>query len=180
MPTYIITGANRGLGLEFVRQLSSDKSNTVIAAVRSLKGDLDDLRRLASQAEAKVQILECNTSDINSIHAFGDQVKEALGGKQIDYLLNNAGINATPEQTSLDITAESLREHIDVNVTGPAETLKTLLPYLGKGSVVLNMTSGLGSCGKKMYALPDWRWTREMHTYRLCLLQTEMHHICNL
>ncbi|KAK4935513.1 hypothetical protein LTR10_023424 [Elasticomyces elasticus] len=150
MPTYVITGANRGLGVEFVRQLSSNSSNTVIAAVRSLQGDLDDLKKLSSQVQAKVHVLECNTGDIKSIHKFGEDVKQVLGGKQIDYLLNNAGINSTPDQTSLDITAESLREHIDVNVAGPAETVKTLLPQLGKGSVVMNMTSGLGSCGKKL------------------------------
>ena len=150
MPTYVITGANRGLGIEFVRQLSSNSSNTVIAAVRSLQGDLDDLQKLSYKVEAKVHILECNTGDIKSIHKFGEDVKEASGAKQIDYLLNNAGINSTPDQTSLDITVESLREHIDVNVAGPAETLKTLLPQLSKGSVVMNMTSGLGSCGKKL------------------------------
>ncbi|KIW89455.1 uncharacterized protein Z519_09611 [Cladophialophora bantiana CBS 173.52] len=150
MPTYVLTGANRGLGLEFVRQLSSDGSDTVIAAVRSLQGELDELKQLASKAAGKVHILECNTADLKSIHAFGDAVKEPLAGKQIDYLLNNAGINATSEQTSLDMTADSLRNHIDVNVMGPAETVKVLLPYLGKGSVVMNMTSGLGSCGKKI------------------------------
>jgi len=148
MPTYVLTGANRGLGLEFVRQISQDSSNTVIAAVRSLHGELNDLKQLASKASGKVHILECNTGDLKSIHAFGDAIKEPLAGKQIDYLFNNAGINATPEQTSLDMTADSLRNHIDINVMGPAETLKVLLPYLGKGSVVLNMTSGLGSCGK--------------------------------
>lgn len=150
MPTYVLTGANRGLGLEFTRQISSDSSNIIIAAVRSLQGELDDLKQLAAKASGKIHILECNTGDLKSIHSFGNAIKEPLDGKQIDYLLNNAGINATPQQTSLDITAESLREHIDINVMGPAETVKVLLPYLGKGSIVLNMTSGLGSCGKKL------------------------------
>ncbi|KAJ9603667.1 hypothetical protein H2200_011853 [Cladophialophora chaetospira] len=150
MPTYVITGANRGLGIEFVRQITQDSSNTVIAAVRSLQGELDDLKQLASKTSGKIHILECNTGDLKSIHSFGDAIKKPLDGKKIDYLLNNAGINATSEQTSLDITAESLRNHIDINVMGPAETVKVLLPYLGKGSVVLNMTSGLGSCGKKL------------------------------
>ncbi|EXJ60177.1 hypothetical protein A1O7_04329 [Cladophialophora yegresii CBS 114405] len=145
MPVYVVTGANRGLGLEFVRQITQDSSNTVIAAVRSLQGELDDLKDLASKAAGKVHVLECNTGDIGSIHAFGDAIKGPLGGQQIDYLLNNAGINATAEQTSLDMTPESLRQHIDINVMGPAETVKVLLPYLGKGSIVLNMTSGLGS-----------------------------------
>ncbi|ETI24997.1 hypothetical protein G647_04367 [Cladophialophora carrionii CBS 160.54] len=150
MPVYVVTGANRGLGLEFVRQISQDSSNTIIAAVRSLQGELDDLKHLASKAAGKVHILECNTGDIDSIHAFGDAIKGPLAGQQIDYLLNNAGINATAQQTSLDMTPESLRQHIDVNVMGPAETVKVLLPSLGKGTVVLNMTSGLGSCGKKL------------------------------
>jgi len=150
MPVYVLTGANRGLGLEFVRQISQSSSNTIIAAVRSLSNDLTDLKQLISNSSAKVHILECNTSSLDSIHAFSKSIKEPLGDAKIDYLLNNAGINATPEQTSLDITPEALREHIDINVMGPAETLKVLLPYLGKGSVVLNMTSGLGSCGKKM------------------------------
>ncbi|OCT53028.1 C-signal protein [Cladophialophora carrionii] len=153
MPVYVVTGANRGLGLEFVRQISQDSSNTVIAAVRSLQGELDDLKHLAARAAGKkVHILECDTGDMDSIHAFGDAIKGPLSaGQQIDYLLNNAGINATAQQTSLDMTPESLRQHIDVNVMGPAETVKVLLPSLGKGSVVLNMTSGLGSCGKKLY-----------------------------
>jgi NAD(P)-dependent dehydrogenase (short-subunit alcohol dehydrogenase family) len=153
MPVYIVTGANRGLGLEFVRQITNTNTNTVIAAVRSLQGDLDDLKHLASNAPGRVHILECNTGSIESIHAFGDAVRQTLGGadKQIDYLFNNAGINATSEQTSLDMTADSLRQHIDINVMGPAETVKVLAPNLGAGSVVLNMTSGLGSCGKKLY-----------------------------
>ena len=150
MPTYVLTGANRGLGLEFARQITQDGSNTLIAAVRSLQGELDDLKQLASKASGKIHILECNTADLKSIHSFGNAIKEPLGGNQIDYLLNNAGINATPQQTSLDMTAESLREHVDINVMGPAETVKVLLPYLGKGSIILNMTSGLGSCGKKL------------------------------
>ncbi|OAP65466.1 hypothetical protein AYL99_01438 [Fonsecaea erecta] len=154
MPTYVLTGANRGLGLEFVRQLSSDGANTVIAAVRSLThGELDDLKQLATGAPGTVHILECDTSDAASIHRFGKAVEETLDhgkSKKIDYLLNNAGINATPDQTSLTMTADSLQHHINVNVFGPAETVKVLHGMMGPGSVVMNMTSGLGSCGKKL------------------------------
>jgi len=151
MPTYAITGSNRGLGLEFVRQLSSDSSNTIVAAVRSLSGELDDLKALAKDSAATMHILECNTGDVQSIQSFGSQLAKTLGSDgKLDYLLNNAGINATAEQDALSMTAESLREHMAVNVVGPAETLKACLPLLHDGSTVFNMSSGLGSCGLKL------------------------------
>jgi NAD(P)-dependent dehydrogenase (short-subunit alcohol dehydrogenase family) len=146
--TYAITGANRGLGLEFVRQLCTNNANTIIGGVRSLKGDLSDLEALASKSR-NIHILECDTSSPSSIAAFGKGVAKTLGpDTQLDYLINNAGINAVPEQTALKLNEKDVQEHIAVNVLGPAKTVEALLPHLGSGSVVMNMTSGLGSCGK--------------------------------
>jgi NAD(P)-dependent dehydrogenase (short-subunit alcohol dehydrogenase family) len=48
MPIFVITGANRGLGLEFIRQLSADSSNTILAATRALSRDLGSLESLKS------------------------------------------------------------------------------------------------------------------------------------
>jgi len=64
---------------------------------------------------------------------------------QIDYLLNNAGINSVPNQPALSLTLEDLQEQITTNVLGPAKTVEVLQQYLHDGSVVTNMTSGLGS-----------------------------------
>lgn len=152
--TYAITGANRGLGLEFVRQLSTS-NNTIIAAVRSLSGELADLDALRSQVQSStsttIHILECDTSSPSSIASFGTAVTKTLGNEdaKLDYLINNAGINSTPEQMALDINAADLQTHINVNVLGPAKTVEAVLPHLQDGSVVVNMTSGLGSCGKQ-------------------------------
>jgi NAD(P)-dependent dehydrogenase (short-subunit alcohol dehydrogenase family) len=138
MPVYAITGANRGLGLEFVRQLLSDSSNTVIGAVRSLENDLSELKAL--DKDGHLHILECDTSSSASISKFADGVAKILGkNQQIHYLLNNAGINAVPDQTSLDLTETDLQQHISVNVFGPAKTVQVLLPHLQKGSVIMNM-----------------------------------------
>jgi len=145
MPVYVITGANRGLGLEFVRQLSADSSNTILAATRSLSRDLSALESLKSN-NATLFILECDTGSQVSITAFSKQVSSVLGGteKKIDYLLNNAGINANSKQTSLTLTPDALSEHINVNVMGPAKIVQLLESHLQSGSVVMNMTSGLG------------------------------------
>jgi NAD(P)-dependent dehydrogenase (short-subunit alcohol dehydrogenase family) len=145
--TYAITGANRGLGLEFVRQLSGNPSNTIIAGVRSLTGELADLQALASKSR-NIHVLECDTASLPSIARFGEEVSKTLGqNTQLHYLLNNAGINAVPNQTALNVNEKDVQEHISVNVMGPAKTVEALLPHLAKGSVIVNMSSGLGSCG---------------------------------
>jgi len=149
MPTYIITGANRGLGLEFVRQLSL--SNTIIAGVRSLSADLSDLKALQKPLPQNIHILECDTSSITSIAEFVKQIPSVLGeGAKIDYLFNNAGINSVSHETSLSMTQEGIFNDINVNVLGPAKMVEFLfkVKLLGKGSIVMNMTSGLGSVAR--------------------------------
>lgn len=144
MGVWVITGANRGLGLEFVTQLSRDGSNTIIATSRSMSREsLSALEAL--DIKFNLNILECDTSSQGSIESFGKQVTTLLDAGKIDFLLNNAGINAQPQLTSLTLTPEALTEHVIVNVMGPAKTVQVLERHLQPGSVVMNMTSGLGS-----------------------------------
>lgn len=138
MPIYAITGVNRGLGLEFVRQLLPDSSNLVIGAVRSLDNELSEVRALGT--DERLHILECDTSSPASIAKFGEAVSKILGKDgQIHYLFNSAGINGVPDQTSLDLNGDDLQQHISINVLGPAMTVQVLLPHLQKGSVIMNM-----------------------------------------
>ncbi|ORX94639.1 hypothetical protein BCR34DRAFT_220185 [Clohesyomyces aquaticus] len=145
MPTYFLTGANRGIGLEFVRQLAKDKSNNIIAGVRSKKGEIEELKELASNGN--VHIIECDVSSADSISSLNFRVAEILSksGDNLNYLFNVAGINATSSDTSLSIDPKSLHNHMDINVLGPAKIVETLQQYLARGAVVMNMTSGLGS-----------------------------------
>lgn len=146
MPTYFLTGANRGIGLEFARQLSASPRNHIIAAVRSLKNDHSELTALATRFR-NVHIIECDVSNTDSIASLSFRVAEILTktGESFNYILNVAGINATSSDTSLSIDAASLQRHMDVNVLGPAKIVETLRPYLARGAVVVNLTSGLAS-----------------------------------
>jgi NAD(P)-dependent dehydrogenase (short-subunit alcohol dehydrogenase family) len=145
MPSWVITGANRGLGLEFVTQLSANTSNSIIAGVRSLSSDLSSLASLQNKTK-NIHVLQCDTSSVPSIAAFAESVASILGkDRRIDYLLNNAGIDSVPDETSLNLTAEGLRDQFTVNVLGPAKTTELLLPQLHRGSKVMNMTSLLSS-----------------------------------
>ncbi|KAL2158709.1 hypothetical protein VTH06DRAFT_4191 [Thermothelomyces fergusii] len=146
MPVYCITGTNRGLGLEMVRQLAQSSDNTIIAGVRSLATtDLSDLRAAASPS---THIVECDTGNPGSIRGFAKAARLALGeGGQIDYLINNAAVNLASHQSSLGLGPDELQTQVAVNVLGPAKTVELLLDagLLAPGVRVLNLTSGLAS-----------------------------------
>ena len=130
--TYLITGSNRGIGLEYCRQLK-EQGHQVIAVCRSPSEDLQDL---GVQIEADV--------DLTSDTAVEDLVKR-LNGKRIDVLINNAGI---VERISLDnLDFESIRRQFEVNAIAPLRFTSALLPNLTSGSKVILMTSRMGSIG---------------------------------
>ena len=144
MPTYVLTGANRGLGLEFSRQISSSPSNTLFAGVRSLQNDLKDLEAL--NTNKNIHILPCDVSSLDSIASFASSVSSKLGqdGK-VDYILNNAGMNSIPNVSALEPKEADFLLEMRVNVLAPQALTAGLVSHLQKGSVVMNMTSGLAS-----------------------------------
>ncbi|KKY37399.1 putative short chain dehydrogenase reductase sdr [Diaporthe ampelina] len=145
--TYCITGTNRGLGLEFVRQLAATRSNTIIATVRDASTDVTDLKSVASPS---THVLVCDTSSPDSIASFAPEAASLLAGRKIDFVLHVAGVNSHSEQTSLTVTADALHTNLQVNVFGLARTTQVLLSSgaLSPDVRVLNMTSGLGSLAK--------------------------------
>jgi NAD(P)-dependent dehydrogenase (short-subunit alcohol dehydrogenase family) len=153
MPLYIITGANRGIGLEFVRQLVTTPNATVIATTRSTSTDDSDLKQIkASQDGSSLHILHCETSNTESIASFASSAIPLIksNGGKVDLLINNAGINATSSDNALTFLdhPSSLTNHMNTNVLGPMSITKHFLAYLSQGSVVFNLTSGLGSLGR--------------------------------
>lgn len=145
MATYFLTGANRGIGLEFVRQLAAKPSNTIIAGVRSKSADLSDLEAL--NTHSNVHIVECDVSSLDSLSGLSFRVAEILtkSGSNLDFLFNVAGINATSSDTSLTLDPKSLQEHMQTNVLGPAKIVESLQRYMARGATVMNVSSGLGS-----------------------------------
>ncbi|MCX5948719.1 MAG: SDR family oxidoreductase [Cyanobacteria bacterium] len=130
MATYLITGANRGIGYEYCRQLQ-ERGETVIAACRTPS---ELLEALGVRIEAGVDITSDET--VNNL-------VQRLGGLAIDVLINNAGILETTNLVNLDI--ESVRRQFEVNAIGPLRLTRALLPNLHPGSKVILMTSRMGS-----------------------------------
>ena len=130
MATYLITGANRGIGLEYCRQLKQ-RGDEAIAVCRSASNELVDL---------DVKII----SDIDiTVDASVDDLMTQLDGKAIDVLINNAGI--LKRITLEDLDFDSIRQQFEVNALGALQVTKALLPNLKAGSKVIMMTSRMGS-----------------------------------
>lgn len=135
----LVTGASRGLGLEFVRQFAA-RGDQVIAACRN-PGAAGELRTLGVRAAA------LDVADPVSIKSFVAD----LGGEPVDLLVNNAGISGEDSRVGA-LTLEGLRRVFDTNAFGPALLTQALLPNLVKSrrKLVLNITSTLGSIGAGM------------------------------
>ena len=130
MATYLVTGANRGIGYEYCKQLK-DRGDEVIAVCRHSSDELD---KLGIQVETGIDI-----SDESSIQSL---VKK-LSDKTIDVLINNAGIYRQSNLSELNI--DGIREQFEVNTIGPLRLTQALLPNLKRGSKIAIMTSRMGS-----------------------------------
>lgn len=127
--TYLITGATRGIGLEFARQLSEDPENKVIASARNLNraGKLEELADL----KKNLFIVELEVGNPESTDKLAKQLFKIDSG--IDVFIHNAGI-ALPESAGLTINIgrEVWLEQYKVNVLGPIEVFKAVYPLLIK------------------------------------------------
>ena len=130
MNKVLVTGANRGIGLELCRQLTL-RGDEVVAVCRKAS---DPLRSLSLRI---VDGVDVNDSDsVNTLSA-------TLAGMKLDWLINNAGILSVESLDSLDFDA--MERQFKVNSLGPLRVTAALLPNLGTGSKVGIITSRMGS-----------------------------------
>jgi NAD(P)-dependent dehydrogenase (short-subunit alcohol dehydrogenase family) len=143
MTRSVVTGANRGIGLEFVRQLLA-RGDTVEAAVRAPER-ADELRALEKSAHGRLHIHGCDVASDASVAA----LSRALGGEPVDLLVNNAGTYGGKRQSVGDMDFADAVATFESNALGPLRVTLALLPNLrkGKGRKVVHLTSGMGSIG---------------------------------
>lgn len=141
MSTFLITGANRGLGLEMTRQASA-KGHHVIAATRRA-ADAPELSALAAASGGKVEIVPLEVTDADSVAALA----KTLAGRPIDVLVNNAGVRI-PDCSPLDISFDDVERALEINTIAPLRVTKALVPNLAaakSGAKVFTISSLLGS-----------------------------------
>jgi len=128
----LITGANRGIGLELCRQLAA-RGDDVIAVCRNSNDALGALN---------VRVIEgVDVGSTGSVKLLRDQ----LDDERVDWLINNAGVLSVESLDSLDF--EAMVQQFKINALGPLRVTSTLLPNLSQDARVGIITSRMGSIG---------------------------------
>jgi NAD(P)-dependent dehydrogenase (short-subunit alcohol dehydrogenase family) len=141
MLSALITGANRGLGLEFARQYVADGWQ-VYAACRD-PASASKQHRLAEGSDEKLRILAMDVTDPATIRAAATQ----LDGQAIDLLLNNAGIIGPRGQTIGNIDYEAWANVFAINTMGPMRVSEGFVEHVADSDrkLIVTLTSGMGS-----------------------------------
>jgi len=148
MPTVLITGANRGLGLEFARQYSADGWN-VIGTARQ-PGDAAELKEIE-----RVHVEQLEMRDLEAVTSFGSRV-----GERLDLLIANAG-TWKPEQATTAENGRSWAEMLTSNTIAPYLLAKAVLERVAaaRGKMVA-ISSGLGSIAESSGGYVPYRTSK--------------------
>lgn len=162
MKKVLITGANKGIGLELARQLSQ-KGYYVFIGSRNLKSGLDAVELLTSEGLVNIEAIQLDVTDQESINA----ARNEIGNKtdMLDILINNAGINGIEFQgdiplmhTALGTGVDKFKEVYDVNVFGVIRTTQAFIDLLQKSATprIVNVSSSQGSL--TLHSDPEYKY----------------------
>jgi len=147
----LITGANKGIGLETARQLAGLGYQVLLGARKEAEG------RAAAESIG-VQFVHLDMSDPATFRAAADKIAAEYG--RLDVLVNNAGIGPDNGLKPSESPMAMIRETFETNVFAVVELTQVLLPLLRKSDAgrVVNLSSILGSLTMNSdYAAPVWR-----------------------
>ena len=130
MATFLVTGANRGIGLEYCRQLKA-RGDDVVAVCRQVS---DELEGLGVRAEAGLEL-----SDSQAI----DDLVQRLDGVPLDGVILNAGV--LQSMGLMDLDPAGIRRQFEVNALAPLLLARALVDQMPSGAKLVLMTSRMGS-----------------------------------
>lgn len=138
--TVLITGANKGLGLELVNLLSlRDPATTIFLGTRSIQNGKEALAKLKARGNpcTKVKVLRCDVTDSGSIADAVSLIKKDYGGC-LHTIYNNAGVAQVSDH-------QSVRDLFAVNYTGVQSVVRALTPLIPRGGHNVIVTSEVGA-----------------------------------
>ena len=131
----IVTGANGGMGYEEAKEALLQGYHTVMACYCPSKSEARRQQMIEETGLSDVEIIGLDLSNLQSVRDFADKIKAKFD--HIDVLMNNAG----PLETGYHTTVDGLERTVSVNYVGPYLLTRLLIPLMGKGSRIVNMSS---------------------------------------
>jgi NAD(P)-dependent dehydrogenase (short-subunit alcohol dehydrogenase family) len=151
----VVTGANRGIGLEVVRQLAGDAFSTILGARDLDRGAVaaEPLRAAGLDVEAR----QLDVADPASVAEFAAALERDRG--RLDVLVNNAAIHYDTGERGTNADLDIVREALETNLLGAWRTIQACLPLLRRsGSArIVNVSSGAGALTDMGGGTPAYR-----------------------
>ena len=154
----VVTGGNRGIGLEICRGLAGNGVHTVLCS-RDLSAG-ERAAQLLRQGGGTIEARQLDVNQDESANELAMWIEKTFG--RLDILVNNAGILIDRVPRALDLEAGVLMQVLDTNVAGPLRLARSLAPMLRKSRAgrIVNMSSALGQVGFAGSDRPAYRLSK--------------------
>lgn len=167
-PRSLVTGANRGLGLEFVRQLLA-RGGQVVATCRH-PGKASALNALAGEHPGRLYVLPLDVADPRAIAELVRELPLLDHAARLDLLVNCAGVLHSGERFG-SVAAATLEDSFRTNAMGPLLLTQALAPWLRDGARVANLSSVLGSIASvNRFGTPSYNLSKAAQNMATALL----------
>lgn len=152
----LVTGANRGIGREVVRQLAEHHGHVAVLGSR----DRDRGQAAAEPLRAAgldIRVVRLDVADRRSVRAAAEEVDATLG--RLDVLVNNAAVDYDTDQRAVTADLDRVRSDLDTNLLGAWQTAQALLPLLRRSPSprIVNVSSGGGALTDMGGGTPAYR-----------------------
>lgn len=139
----LVTGANRGIGLEICRQLIRENIFVILTARDESKGKA--AAKSLNENENSIIFHQLDLVSNDRILNIEEFVKSKFG--RIDILINNAGILIDENQSALEVNMDIIKNTFESNLIGPYKLIQSFIPLMKKNNYgrIVNMSSGMGA-----------------------------------
>ncbi|PIG82259.1 hypothetical protein AARAC_000004 [Aspergillus arachidicola] len=163
MASYLVTGSSRGIGLELTRQLAEKPEHEVGVVFASARSpNTPKFQEVLDQFKDRVRYVPLDVTNQESVQNAAKLVADALNGRGLDILINNAGVMKYSPIEEMDDLEEAFR----INVAGVHNVIRAFLPLMRNGDQkkILNISTSLGSITKqpnyKSSLVPSYKVTK--------------------
>ena len=148
----LVSGANRGIGREIVRQLAEKRITTILGSRDEEKG-----RTAAEGMNGNVVVKRLDVIDEDSVYRLASFVEDEFG--RLDILINNAGIANDSGQRGVDADLSSVREALEANLFGAWRLCEAFVPLMQLNDYgrIVNVSSGMGALNDMGGGSPAYR-----------------------